>query len=152
MVRTFCREDQPVAEALIQAGMAERWGATYDPAMNPDVADLWTSYVAAGADVVVAEVDGAVVATGILLAVDGTTGRIRRMSVDAAHRRRGLARQVVGELLGRAARRGLTRVVVRTDTPWTDAVALYRSCGFEIEAQDDIATDLTLDVVPMEAP
>lgn len=148
MVRDFRRDDQAVVEALIQAGMRERWGVTFDPAANPDVADLWANYVALGADadadVVVVEVGGRVAGTGTLVSVDDRAGRIRRMSVDPAHRRRGIARTVVADLVDRADRRGLRRVVVRTDTPWFDAVALYRSCGFEIEAQDEAETDLVL--------
>lgn len=147
MLRTFRRDDQAAVEALIQAGMAERWGATYDPAANPDVADMWTSYVEQGAEVVVVELDGVVVATGTLLHLAPDTVRIVRMAVHAGRRRRGLGRAVVAELLDRARRGGCSRAVVRTDTPWTDAVAMYRSCGFEVEAQDEVETDLALDLL-----
>jgi GNAT superfamily N-acetyltransferase len=146
--RAFRREDQAAVEALIQDGMRERWGEAYDPAANPDVADVWASYVDRGADVIVLVEDGAVLATGTLLTPEPGTGRIVRMAVRGDHRRRGLARAVVHELLARARARGLSRAVVRTDTPWPDAVALYRSCGFEIEAQDDAETDLVLDLAP----
>jgi GNAT superfamily N-acetyltransferase len=132
---------------LISAGMQERWGGAYDPAFNPDLADLGASYVDRGADVVVAELDGRLVGTGLLLPDGERVGRLLRMSVAPDRRRRGIASAVVGELVARARRRTMTRVVVRTDTPWPDAIALYRSCGFVVVAQDAVETDLALDLV-----
>lgn len=76
---------------------------------------------------------------GALIPGDDTVGRIVRMSVAAAHRRQGLARRTVEELLRRARRRGMSEVRVLTDTPWTSAVELYAACGFAEVRRD--ATD-----------
>jgi ribosomal protein S18 acetylase RimI-like enzyme len=53
------------------------------------------------------------------------------MGVVAEHRHRGLGRRLLVETLARA--RGLRRIelIVRADN--TAAIALYRSCGFELE-------------------
>jgi len=59
------------------------------------------------------------------------------MSTDSGHRRKGIARQIVTELFRRAQERGFSRLVVTTDTPWTSAMALYRSRRFQIEDVDD---------------
>lgn len=129
---------------LILAGMRERWGDQFDPAANPDTDDLWGNYIAAGAEILVVEEGGDLVATGTLIPEAGGAGRILRMSVHGRHRRQGLARRMVAELLQRAARRGLDPVLVTTDTPWPDAVALYRSCGFALVSQDDEASHFSM--------
>jgi hypothetical protein len=43
--------------------MRERWGDAYDPAANPDLNNISAIYVARGAEVVVVEVGGDIVAT-----------------------------------------------------------------------------------------
>jgi hypothetical protein len=59
------RDHEPVRE-LVLAGMRERWGDAYDPSANPDLDNISACYVDRGADVVVAEIGGEIVATGIL--------------------------------------------------------------------------------------
>lgn len=146
MIRDFALRDQEPFRALVLAGMEERWGDAYDPGFNTDLDDVSVSYLAGGADVVVAEVDRQVLATGILRPEEGCRGRIVRMSVDRVHRRQGLARQVVEELLARARRRGFRQVVVMTDTPWESAASLYRSCGFIEVGRDDTDTHFALEL------
>ncbi len=124
--------------------MAERWGDRFDPHANPDTDDLWNAYMARGAEIVVLEIDGEVIATGTLIPEADGAGRIRRVSVDRRHRRKGLARAVVSVLVERARRRDLDPLRVTADTPWTDAVQLYRACGFEIVDQNEIATHFTM--------
>jgi GNAT superfamily N-acetyltransferase len=143
VLRDFEPRDQDAVRDLILRGMAERWGDQFDPGANPDTDDLWSAYVARGAEIVVFEVDGAVVATGALVPEADGAGRIMRMSVDRRHRRNGFARAVLAELIERARRRGFESLLVTTDTPWTDAVALYQSCGFTLAMQNEIATHFT---------
>lgn len=139
--RDFRRQDQRSVRDLIQDGLRSRWGSSFDEAANPDTDDLWLTYVDKGNEIVVAEVDGTVVATGILcieptppqaaaLIAGRTAPRLRRISVSDDHRRQGLGRLIVEELVRRASDRGFDQVLVSTDTPWTDAIALYESCGF----------------------
>lgn len=144
VLRDFEPGDQPAIQSLILSGMRDRWREQHDDAANPDVDDMWLAYVAKGGEVVVWEEDGAVVATGTLVPEPDGGGRIVRMSVDHAYRRRGLGHRIVAELVERAKRTGLSPIRVSTDTPWRDAVALYASCGFEIVEQTDAATHFSL--------
>jgi len=140
VIRDLRTDDQDAVRSLVLAGMRERWGDVYDPEANPDLDDIWATYVEAGAEVVVVERDGVIVATGTLRAEPDGRGRIVRMAVDGTHRRQGLGRSVVDELVRRAARKGLTEVVVLTDIPWASARALYEACGFAEVDRD--ATDV----------
>jgi ribosomal protein S18 acetylase RimI-like enzyme len=144
VLRDFTPGDQAAVRELVLGGMRERWGDAYDPSANPDLDDISASYINRGAEVVVVDIKGEIVATGALLPERDRGGRIVRMSVDRAYRRRGFGRQVVEELVRRARRRGMFEVVVLTDTPWTSALALYRSCGFEYVGQDDTDTHFAL--------
>ncbi len=137
VVREFVRADQVRVRRLILDGLAERWAAEFDESYNPDLDDIKASYVDQGATVLVIESDGELVATGTLLPRENQTGQLVRISVDPTIRRHGLGRRIVGELVERARRSGMTEVRVLADTPWVSAVELYRSCGFEITAQDD---------------
>ncbi|MSO86990.1 MAG: GNAT family N-acetyltransferase [Acidimicrobiia bacterium] len=138
--RPFVADDHASVRDLILAGMRERWGDAYEPSANPDLDDIRSTYVDRGADVVVIEAGGRIIATGTLVPLDHGTGQIVRMSVDARHRREGLARGVVEHLLRRARERGLAEVIVLTDTPWVSARALYRACGFVETGHDDTDT------------
>jgi GNAT superfamily N-acetyltransferase len=136
--------DQIAVRDLVLSGMRERWSDAYDPSVNPDLDDIWINYVEQDADVVVVEFGAAIIATGILCPEPDHGGRIRRMSTAEEHRRQGYGRQVVQELLSWARHRGMVEVVVRTDTPWASALALYHSCGFVETDRDDTETDLAI--------
>jgi GNAT superfamily N-acetyltransferase len=143
-MRDFAPSDQEPFRALVLRGLEERWGDAFDAGRNPDLVDIGESYVARDADVVVVELDGALVATGILVPEGDGNGRIVRMSVDAAQRRRGLGRRVVAELVARARARGMAEVHVLTDTPWESAVALYAACGFDNLGSDGTDTHFVM--------
>lgn len=146
VVRNFTPHDQDAVEELVLDGLRERWGDSFDTSYNPDLADIDGHYLAKGAEVLVVEVDAQIVAAGALVLEGRDRGRVVRMSVAASHRRRGLARTVVEELIRRARERGLSELHVSTDTPWISAVALYRSCGFEEVGQDDTDTHFSMDL------
>lgn len=144
VVRTFEPGDQRAVRDLVLAGLAERWGPSFDPGHNPDVDDLAASYLSRGGEIVVVADGGVVVATGTLVPEGRRRGRLVRVSVEAGRRNEGLGRTVVEELLRRARRRGMTDVVVSTDSPWASAVALYRACGFTELDRDDVETHFVL--------
>ena len=145
-LRSIQPADQSDVEALIQAGLKERWGAAFDAGANPDLNNISANYVAAGSDVIVAESEGRIVTCGILRPESDHCGRILRMSVTVSHRRQGLGAHIVGELLRRARTKGMTKVLVLTDTPWSSAIRLYRSCGFTEVGQDE--TDTHFEIAP----
>ncbi len=125
-------------------GLRERWGVAFDEAFNPDLDDIAESYLNRGADVVVAELSGQVVATGTLLFERPGQARIVRMSVAAHRRREGLGGLVVEELVARACRRNVQELQVLTDRPWESTVALYRSCGFVEVRRDSTDTHFAM--------
>src|SRR5206468_2389532 len=92
-----------------------------------------------GGEIVVIEHDHRLIATGTLMP-EADDGRLVRMSVAQTHRRRGLARRIVDELIARARMRGFSEVRVMTDTPWESAVKLYRACGFTELGDDGVDT------------
>ncbi len=128
--RPFRHEDQQAVRALVLAGLGDHFG-TIDPTMNPDLDDIWSSYVARGAEVLVIEVGGEIVATGTLAVESPATGRLVRMSVAKSARGQGLGRLLVNRLLDTARERAMTRVLVETNHDWWDAIGLYRACGFQ---------------------
>ena len=119
---------QDAFRTLVLDGMAERWGAV-DESLNTDLDDIDTHY---DNDCVLVAVDSAtVVGTGVLL-IRETEGEIVRMSVHRDYRRRGIARQVLAELVNLATGYGVKRIVVETNAKWIEARNLYEAFGFKI--------------------
>jgi N-acetylglutamate synthase-like GNAT family acetyltransferase len=150
VLRDFRPDDQVAVRAIVVAGMRERWGDAFDPAANVDLDDIWNYYVLERrAEVVVGEEEGAVVATGTLVPLDIETGQLVRIAVIRQQRRKGIAVAIVKELQRRARQNEMKTLLVTTDRPWTDAVALYRACGFTsfritsstIELSKSVASD-----------
>ena len=128
-VSSFQSSDQDAIRSLILVGMGEHWGHV-DETLNPDLADIAASY-GHGRTVVVRQA-GSIVATGTIVPCDSSTAEILRMSVAPDHRRGGLGRLVVNELLSTARGWGATAVVLETSAHWHEVVAFYQSCGFAI--------------------
>ena len=130
-VRLFEAADQDRVRRLILDGMRDRWGDDYDEQRNSDVNDIQKTYVQErDAEVNVIEEGDEVVAVGMLIPLEDGTGQLVRMAVDRDHRGRGYGKTLVRHLVAAAKRKGMTKVLVKTDTPWTDAAGLYASCGF----------------------
>lgn len=146
VIRDFNLPDQPAVQDLVLNGLRERWGESFDESFNSDLDDIVETYINRGADVVVAERSGRIVATGMLIFERPRQARIVRMSVATQHRREGLARLVVAELVARARCRNVEELQVLTDTPWESAVALYRSCGFVEVGSDSADTHFAMDL------
>ena len=127
-VRSFRPADQAAAQCLVMDGLRGHFG-WLDPALNPDLTDIAVSYEARGHVFLVAETGGAVIGTGALLAGD-REGQIVRVSVDAAHRRKGVAHAVVAGLFAEAEARGMVSVWMETNEDWLDAIGFYRAEGF----------------------
>lgn len=149
-IRPFTPADQTAAEAVVNAGLAERWG-TLDRSRNPDLRDIAAAYPARGHAFYVGTVDGIIVATGALT-VAGAVGRIERMSVAAAWRGHGFGRAMTEHLIAAARRRGLTTLLVETNHDWHSAVRLYRACGFTPVDRDDESVHMRLILPPDGAP
>ncbi len=144
-VRDFQPADQRSSQALILQGLVDHFGQL-DATLNPDVEDIYASYIVPGHSFVVAELHGNLVATGALIALQNDCGRIARVSVDQAHRSSGIGRAVVTHLLQLARNKGYRCLLVETNHDWTAAIALYRRCGFEEYDRDAISLHMRLDL------
>jgi putative acetyltransferase len=130
----FEPNDQDEVRSLILAGLGEHWGHV-DESLNPDLVDIRASY-GHGRTLVVRLADsGPIIATGTIVPRDATTAEILRMSIAPEHRRLGLGRRLVDELVMTAEGWGATAVVLETSSHWHEVVAFYQSCGFAITHQ-----------------
>jgi GNAT superfamily N-acetyltransferase len=119
---------QEAFRVLVLDGMAERWRSV-DESLNTDLDDIDTHY---SNDCVLVALDGArVVGTGILLLRE-TEGEIVRMSVHRDYRRRGIATQLLAELLHLASEYGVKRIVVETNAKWKEARSLYEVIRLQV--------------------
>jgi GNAT superfamily N-acetyltransferase len=71
------------------------------------------------------------VGCGAFRPFDGTTVEIKRMFVLPGHRGRGVARAILAALEAEACRRGYARAILETGNRQTEAIALYRACGYD---------------------
>jgi GNAT superfamily N-acetyltransferase len=93
--------------------------------------------------------DGSPVAGGAYRRFDAATAELKRIWTHSAHRRRGLARQVVGELEARAARQGYRRVYLTTGPRQPEARNLYLATGY-VPLFDTEADPETVGPLPFE--
>ncbi|MBA4860873.1 GNAT family N-acetyltransferase [Streptomyces sp. PSKA54] len=148
-IRTATLDDLDGARVVMLDTVYRDFGTGYIPRWHRDIIDLQGAYLAPARHTLLVAVDernGAVVATGALdsrgpahppnprwLAErypSGETAQLRRVYVRPEHRRRGLARQLVGELLDFAAAEGGYRAVyLHTDPAVPGAEAFWRSLG-----------------------
>jgi ribosomal protein S18 acetylase RimI-like enzyme len=128
-ITEFTPTDQDEVRSLILTGLGEHWGDV-DESLNRDLDDIASAY--GHGRTVVVRVAGNVIATGTVVPRDRSTAEIVRMAVATDHRRRGLGRLVVDELVATARTWGATAVVLETTSSWQAAVAFYRSCGFAV--------------------
>ena len=114
---------------LILGGLRDHWG-TIDPALNRDLDDLGTTVPDRA--VLVATLGRQIVGTGTLLRRGERCAEIVRMSVASAHRRSGVGRLLVDELVAVARQWGVERVVLETTASWTEVVHFYERSGFTL--------------------
>jgi ribosomal protein S18 acetylase RimI-like enzyme len=129
-IHPFTADDQDAAKRLINEGLGERFGLV-DESFNPDLDDIAAHYSSPGHTFVVAEQDGELIGTGCLVvALDGETGQMVRVSVRRGLRGQGVGRALVEHLLNVAQAAGLRRVWMETNVGWESAIRLYKACGF----------------------
>ncbi len=92
-----------------------------------------------GGALLVIQENGESVAGGAFRRYDPDTAEFKRIWTHSAHRRRGLARLVLAELEGLAARRGYRRIYLTTGPRQPEAKHLYLTTGYE--AQFDLHAD-----------
>ncbi|MFC4329672.1 GNAT family N-acetyltransferase [Streptomyces andamanensis] len=158
LIRPAAPGDVDGARAVMLDTVYRDFGTGYVPRWHGDIIDPAAAYLAPARHTLLVAVDeatGEVVATAALDArgpahppnprhlaeryPSGETAQLRRVYVRPGHRRRGLARRLVGELLAFAAADGGYRsVYLHTDPAVPGAEAFWRSLGKAVhdERQD----------------
>ncbi|MCB0713235.1 MAG: GNAT family N-acetyltransferase [Ignavibacteriae bacterium] len=138
IVRPFRQQDQVEARNCILEGLGEHF-AFIDELRNPDLDDIGRTYAPPESFFIVAQGEGGeIVGTGCLVPESGEEGRLVRMSVALQHRRKGVARQILNEIIAEGIRRGMKSLVVATEPDWENAVGFYRASGFVPYGADDV--------------
>ncbi|MEU5645097.1 GNAT family N-acetyltransferase [Streptomyces milbemycinicus] len=170
-IRTATPEDLDGARSVMLDTVYRDFGTGYVPHWHGDIVDPERAYLRSARHtllVAVDEGDGQVVATGALDArgpahppnpralaeryPSGRTAQLRRVYVRPEHRRRGLARRLVGRLLDFAAADGGYRAVyLHTDPAVPGAEAFWRSLG-EVVCDERTAPGGGQSVVHFEVP
>jgi GNAT superfamily N-acetyltransferase len=145
LFRSFVPADQAAVRTLVLNGLGDHFG-TIDETMNPDLDDIAGHYLAPGHRVLVAEREGKIVGSGILIEESPGIGRLVRMSVDKRLRGQGIGKRLVRRLIAEARERGYTRLLVETNDDWSDAIGLYLSCGFARFACGNGEVHMSLDL------
>lgn len=148
-IRTATADDLGAARAVMLDTVYHDFGTGYVPRWHGDIIDLDSAYLRPDRHtllVAVDEADDTVAATAALDSrgpahppnphwiaerfPSGETAQLRRVYVRAEHRRRGLARRLVRELMDFAAADGGYRsVYLHTDPTVTGAEGFWRSLG-----------------------
>ncbi|MGQ4386217.1 GNAT family N-acetyltransferase [Streptomyces sp. SAS_270] len=148
-IRVAAPEDLDAARAVMLDTVYRDFGTGYVPRWHGDIIEPERFYLVPPRHtllVAVHERDGTVAATAALDArgpahppnprwlaeryPSGETAQLRRVYVHPEHRRRGLARRLVGELIGFArADGGYRSAYLHTDPASPGAEALWRSLG-----------------------
>ncbi|WP_309225333.1 GNAT family N-acetyltransferase [Quadrisphaera sp. INWT6] len=120
--------DSALVQTLVEEVQAEyvvRYGGPDDTPLSP------AEFAPPGGAFLVALVDGEPVGTAGLRDHGGGDVELKRMYVRTAHRRRGYARLLLAAVEERARALGHRRLVLETGLMQPEAVALYRSAGYE---------------------
>ena len=121
---------QPLLDELEREYEA-RYGTFFGEPASAEIHRYPTSAFAApyGAFVVLLR-DGVPIAGGAFKRFDENTAEFKRIWTSSAHRRQGLARQVVAELEAESRRRGYGRVYLTTGPRQPEAKNLYLDTGY----------------------
>jgi putative acetyltransferase len=95
-----------------------------------DLRDIENEYLGAGSNFWVAEAVGRLVGMAAIQRIDAETGRLRRMRVTVAWRRRGVARLLLETAERMCREQGYRRIVLDTTEQQTAAHRLYEAARF----------------------
>jgi GNAT superfamily N-acetyltransferase len=119
--------DDPLAQYLVgqvQQEYVERYGGPDEAVVDP------AEFLPPSGLFLVAEVDGVLAGCGAWRALPTGEAEIKRVYVEPAFRRRGLAQLIVAALEDGAARAGHGSVVLNTGQEQPEALALYARLGY----------------------
>jgi GNAT superfamily N-acetyltransferase len=157
-VRELTEEDIPSARTLMLRIVAEDFGDPYDPIVHADIDDMTAWYLAPDGPFMLVAQDAE---TGVLLGTagirggalkeglspphlveryrDGHTGQLVRVYVPREHRRRGVARVLIDQVLDRARCEGHYQTIALHTFPHSPgALPFWLSMG-AVVVEDDTA-------------
>jgi GNAT superfamily N-acetyltransferase len=156
-VRPARRGDEPAVRNLIEAILRSYGIELSLHETDSDLADLESYYGRPGAsfDVLIERSTDAVVGTVALEPHHSSDCELRKMYLDARHRRRGLGKYLLTHTLHRAAALGYRRVLAGTTAVLKEAIALYEQFGFQhvdgprLAVRAELTMARTLNAVPV---
>ena len=99
---------------------------------DKDLKDIESSYFKRGGTFLVLEAkDGSIVGAYGLYPMEEQTCELRKMYLQKAYRGKGLGKFLMEDALARARRLGFKKMVLETASVLKEAIALYKSYGFE---------------------
>ncbi len=101
------------------------------PSNFPDLADIEASFISAGGDFLVIEIDRHLIGMGGIRPTAGRRVEVLRVRVHPAMRRRSIGRTLMAAFERRAAELGARELHLDTATNQPEAVKFYRGIGYE---------------------
>ena len=98
--------------------------------MNLDLCDISASYI--DATFLVAWLDGRVIGSGALVPRSDQIAEIVRMCVAPELRRTGIGAKILERLCQEAKELGFKRIILETNSTWSNAIEFYKKSGFHI--------------------
>jgi GNAT superfamily N-acetyltransferase len=128
-IRRFESRDGDAVRALHRAAM-EQADAFLPGPWDADLEDVGRSYLVAGGEFLVGEVDGRVVAMGALRRIDERTAELKRMRVAPAQQRKGVGTRLLEALEGAAHQLRFEALELDTLVRQVAARAFYTKHGY----------------------
>jgi ribosomal protein S18 acetylase RimI-like enzyme len=135
-IRVYRDSDHETVVALNGYGLAAAGVSADADVYAGDLDDVATTYLSAGAVMLVGEADRRVMAMGALRRVDDSTCEITRMRVAPEAQGRGYGKAILAALEERAHRFGYRYAVLLTGSDQHPAVDLYRASGYQVIATE----------------
>lgn len=130
-VRQYARGDADAVWSLHNSALNDVGAHAGDGPWDDDLHRIEESYLEAGGEFLVAELDGRIVAMGALLRSDDQRAEIKRMRVAPDVQRQGYGRTILRLLEQRARDLGYSVLHLDTTTKQESAQGLYRQHGFQ---------------------
>lgn len=133
MIRRFLASDQAQVRALHELALRGAGALIQGPGaevLDRDLDDIESSYIDAGGDFPVDDVDGQIIAMGALRPDGVATDELKRMRVHPDWQRQGRGRAMLRVLEQRARDLGFRALVLDTTEDLLAARSLYSSAGY----------------------
>lgn len=133
MIRRFHPSDEAQVRALHELALRGVGALIQGPdaeALDRDLHDINASYIGAGGDFLVDDVDGRIIAMGALRPDGAGTAELKRLRVHPDWQRQGRGRAMLRVLEQRARDLGFRALVLDTTEDLVAARSLYASAGY----------------------